>query len=203
MLEWFHQGGMIMWILLIISTLSWCFIFERFYVIYFEMKKAKDVHKHLNKTGYEANNVIDCIRQQSTAFTNVMNVVCENNNLKKEDNMLLTRSQLKEETEKLQRGLTTLEIAASISPLLGLLGTVLGMVEVFGIIAKVGLGDPGILSSGISKALNTTVFGLIVAIPSLAAFSIYERKIEKLIRLIEKSATITLSKIYGANPDLS
>lgn len=75
------------------------------------------------------------------------------------------------EVEKLERGLVVLEIIANISPLIGLLGTVLGMVTVFDAITTQGLGNPQVLSEGISKALVTTVAGLCIAIPALAFHS--------------------------------
>jgi biopolymer transport protein ExbB len=199
MLEWFQQGGLIMWILLAVSVLSWCVIFERFYVILIESRNASRLGKKLDRTGFDRNAVLEALGDSSSALAAVLRGVGENARLKKEDNLFLTRSMIREQTGRLERGLTFLEIAASASPLLGLLGTVLGMVEVFGVIAKIGVGDPTLLSSGISRALNTTVFGLIVAIPALAAYSVYGRKIENLVRSIEKYATRALSEIYRSN----
>ena len=80
----------------------------------------------------------------------------------------------------LERGLTVLEIVAGVSPLLGLLGTVLGMVTVFDAITTEGIGDPQVLSGGISKALVTTVVGLLVAIPALAFHSWFSRRVDDL-----------------------
>lgn len=78
----------------------------------------------------------------------------------------------------LERGLTVLEIIGGISPLLGLLGTVLGMVEVFSAITASGIGNPQVLSDGIAKALVTTVAGLFVAIPSVAFHSWFSRRVD-------------------------
>lgn len=79
---------------------------------------------------------------------------------------------------QLERGLTLLEIIGGISPLLGLLGTVLGMVEVFEAITASGIGNPQVLSDGISKALVTTVAGLFVAIPAVAFYSWFSRRVD-------------------------
>ena len=117
--------------------------------------------------------------------------------MKREDNLHLSQSHLNEEVGKMERGLTLLEIAAGAAPLLGLLGTVLGMVDIFSVVSEAGVGNPLLLSKGISKALNTTVFGLIVAIPAFTAFTLYERKIEKLVLLIDQCATQTFTKIYS------
>lgn len=90
---------------------------------------------------------------------------------------------------RLERGLTILEIVAGIAPLLGLLGTVLGMVEVFNAITARGLGNPQILSDGISKALVTTVAGLCVAIPALAFHSLFTKRVEDLATEMQFRAT--------------
>ena len=89
----------------------------------------------------------------------------------------------------LERGLTLLEIIAGISPLLGLLGTVLGMVTVFEAITAQGVGDPRVLADGISKALVTTVVGLIVAIPALGFHSWLSRRAEVLAAEMQDLAT--------------
>jgi len=96
----------------------------------------------------------------------------------------------------LERGLTVLEIIAGISPLIGLLGTVLGMVTVFNAITLHGLGRPEILSDGISKALVTTVAGLCVAIPALAAHSWLSRRVDDLATEMQNRATGFIAKIH-------
>lgn len=96
----------------------------------------------------------------------------------------------------LERGLTVLEIIAGTSPLLGLLGTVLGMVSVFNAITIRGIGNPQVLSSGISEALITTVAGLCVAIPSLAAHSWLSRRVDDLADEMHHHATAFLGKVH-------
>jgi len=90
---------------------------------------------------------------------------------------------------RLERGLTVLEIVAAISPLLGLLGTALGMVTVFDAITAQGLGNPAVLSEGISKALITTVAGLSVAIPALAFHSLFSKRVDELATEMQDRAT--------------
>jgi biopolymer transport protein ExbB len=76
------------------------------------------------------------------------------------------------ETPKLESGLTLLKIIAAVAPLMGLLGTVTGMIITFQAITIFGAGDPKAMAGGISSALVTTVLGLLVAIPTvLAAYS--------------------------------
>lgn len=99
----------------------------------------------------------------------------------------------------LERGLTLLEIIASISPLIGLLGTVLGMVTVFNAISAQGIGNPQVLSDGISKALITTVAGLSVAIPALGFHSWLSRRVDEFATEMQDRATGFIAKLYGSS----
>jgi biopolymer transport protein ExbB len=85
------------------------------------------------------------------------------------------------EKHKLERGLVFLDTIAGIAPLFGLLGTALGMVEVFSRLSVAGEAKMSALSSGISQALFTTVTGLCIGIPSLIAFNLFSRHIEKIL----------------------
>lgn len=92
---------------------------------------------------------------------------------------------------ELERYLNTLGTIAAISPLLGLLGTVIGMVKVFAAITAYGVGDPAVLAGGISEALITTAAGLSVAIPALIAYRYLRGRVDALVVQMEKEA-ITL-----------
>lgn len=92
---------------------------------------------------------------------------------------------------ELERYLNTLGTIAAVSPLLGLLGTVIGMVKVFAAITAHGVGDPAVLAGGISEALITTAAGLSVAIPSLIAYRYLRGRVDALVVQMEKEA-ITL-----------
>jgi len=88
-----------------------------------------------------------------------------------------------------RRAARPLGILASLAPLLGLLGTVIGIIQAFDVVARQGaLGDPAALAGGISKALLTTCFGLIVAIPMLLAYHYFSGKAEALLRQCEELA---------------
>lgn len=101
------------------------------------------------------------------------------------------------EVDRLERGLALLEIIAAVAPLLGLLGTVLGMMDVFSVISAEGLGDAQVLSEGISKALITTVAGLCVAMPALAFHSILTRRVSTLASEMQERATRFVLGAYG------
>lgn len=88
---------------------------------------------------------------------------------------------------RFKRSVKPLGIIANTAPLLGLLGTVIGIVQAFDVVAQQGaLGDPGKLAGGISKALLTTCFGLIVAIPMLLAYHYFNGKVEGLLKSSEE-----------------
>ena len=89
---------------------------------------------------------------------------------------------------EMERYLNPLGTIAVISPLLGLLGTVIGMVKVFAAITAHGVGDPGVLAGGISEALITTAAGLTVAIPSLICYRYLRGRVDALVVRMEKEA---------------
>ena len=89
---------------------------------------------------------------------------------------------------EMERYLNPLGTIAVISPLLGLLGTVIGMVKVFAAITAHGVGDPGVLAGGISEALITTAAGLTEAIPSLIGYRYLRGRVDALVVRMEKEA---------------
>jgi len=97
----------------------------------------------------------------------------------------------------LERYLNTLGTIAAISPFLGLLGTVLGMIQMFAGIGSHGLGDPSIVASGISQALIATATGLAVAIPSLMAYRYLRGRIDALLVDMEQEALKLVEILRG------
>lgn len=100
----------------------------------------------------------------------------------------------------LERYLTALGIIASIAPLLGLLGTVVGMIDVFDSLISEGAGNANVLAGGISTALITTAAGLSVAIPALAFHRFFLRRVDELIVDVENQASKFLDMANGQNP---
>ena len=98
---------------------------------------------------------------------------------------------------ELERYLNSLGTIAAISPLLGLLGTVIGMVKVFTAITTAGVGNPGVLAGGISEALITTAAGLSVAIPSLIAYRYLRGRVDALVVEMEKEAMKLIDALHG------
>lgn len=97
----------------------------------------------------------------------------------------------------LERHLVWLQTIAQAAPLLGLLGTVLGMIKVFASISLSGIGDPQVLSEGISEALITTAVGLAIGIPALIAYNLLLAKSEGLVTEIEAYASHLISCLRG------
>jgi biopolymer transport protein ExbB len=107
------------------------------------------------------------------------------------------QTRARHEMVRLEKGLVVLEVIIGIAPLIGLIGTVSGLVHVF---ASLGVSatsaDPKLIARGISEALNCTVFGLGIAVPSLVAFVYFSKKVEVLSVEMESLVTDLLSKCY-------
>jgi len=99
------------------------------------------------------------------------------------------------ESAALSRFGSSIMVLAAVSPLLGLLGTVTGMISTFDVITEFGTGDPKLLSGGISEALITTKFGLIVAIPSLLLHAFLSRKAKGITDQMEKAAVAFVNQV--------
>ncbi len=101
------------------------------------------------------------------------------------------------EAHGLERFLNTLGTIAAITPLLGLLGTVIGMIKVFGAITAHGVGHASVLAGGISEALITTAAGLTVAIPALIAYRYFRGLVDQYIVAMEQDALKLVEVIQG------
>lgn len=128
-------------------------------------------------------------------FANIVLAVLRNQDLSREELKEILLDQGRQEVRVLERGLVMLETIAAASPLLGLMGTVLGMIKVFNVISQQGVGQASVLSGGISEALITTVTGLAIGIPALVAYNIFTNKSENLVSNIEKYSSTLLHAI--------
>ena len=97
----------------------------------------------------------------------------------------------------LEKYLTTLGTIAQITPLLGLLGTVIGMIKVFSAITTQGVGNPGVLAGGISEALITTATGLCIAIPSLFFYRHFRAQVKVLVLKMEEESLKIIDVMHG------
>ncbi len=92
----------------------------------------------------------------------------------------------RQEVPYIHSHLTALGTIASISPLLGLLGTVIGMISVFSVLAQETAINPNMLAGGISEALVTTAFGMVIAVPTLAFYNYFISRVQNLIIEMER-----------------
>jgi len=106
------------------------------------------------------------------------------------------QTRARQEIARLERGLVVLEIIVGIAPLLGLVGTILGMMTAFGNVGKSGQIDPAELAKGISLILRATLFGLLIAIPSLVFWSYYSKKVESVAVEMESLCEEFLRRQY-------
>jgi len=132
-------------------------------------------------------------------FANIVRICLENQALPKDEIKETLSDQGRQEIYQLEKGLPMMETIAGIAPLLGLLGTVLGILKVFNVISVMGVGQSTALAGGISEALITTIAGLFIGIPALVAYNYFTHKAEALVLEIEKYSNRLLNKLGGFN----
>ena len=128
-------------------------------------------------------------------FSRIVLTSIENQDLPSDELRMLVEDEGRQEVRILQRGLVTLETIAAIAPLLGLLGTILGMIKVFNVIETLGVGQAKALSGGISEALITTAAGLLIGIPVLIAYNFFNHRAEAFILDMQKYVILLLDKL--------
>jgi biopolymer transport protein ExbB len=148
------------------------------------IKKPEDIHL-----------AISICQKNVGPFANIVQLGLENKDLSNNELKELISDQGRQEVRSLEKGLVVIETIAGIAPLLGLLGTVVGMIKVFTVISEQGLGQTQALSGGISEALITTVVGLSIGIPSFVLYNYFTDKAENLILDIEKFTSQLLRKL--------
>jgi biopolymer transport protein ExbB len=119
-------------------------------------------------------------QQQSSPLGRLLVHATEHLDWPKADNADALQTRARHEIVRLERGLVVLEIIVGIAPLLGLVGTIIGMMSVFGDIGQAGLTDANKLANGIALILRATLLGLLIAIPALIAWSYFTKKVEML-----------------------
>ena len=194
-------GGVAMIPLLMCSIFALAIVIEKLYMLRTRKviaPKIVDMVGNL-QPNEGATALIAVCRHVDTVFARVIRTGLENANLPRVENMEVMQSAARHEVGTLERGLLMLEIITGISPLLGLLGTVIGIFHVFGVIVEQGIGEASVLSGGISEALITTIVGLFIAIPSLVAHSYFSKRVDDLLLEVERYASVLLNKLYGGS----
>lgn len=117
-------------------------------------------------------------QQYNSPMSRLLLLAAEHLDWPKEENVDAVQTRARHEITRLERGLVVLEIIIGIAPLLGLVGTILGMMSVFGDVGKHGMDEAAKLAQGISLILRATLIGLLIAIPALIFWNYYTKKVE-------------------------
>lgn len=199
MLELLQAGGWLMLPIMACSVIAMAITVERFWML--RAKRVLPKHLVAQVWNWVRNHQLDATRLHALRSGSPLGRILAAGLV----NIHHDREIMKEAIQdagrhvvlELERYLNTLGTIAAISPLLGLQGTVVGMIEMFNILTVQGAANPGALSGGISKALITTAAGLAVAIPTLIVYRYFRGKVELLVIRMEQEATKMVEVIHG------
>jgi biopolymer transport protein ExbB len=196
-LEFFGKGGFVMYPLLLCSIAGLAIVIEK--LIMLRRKKViipeiVSVIDNIRDAG-DVGLALSICEKHNGPFANTIRVGLENRHMPKEEIKETLDDRGRQEVHQLERGLVILETIAAIAPLLGLLGTVIGILKVFNVISVMGVGQANALSGGISEALITTIVGLSIGIPAVVAYNYFTNKADRLVLQIEKHSSVLLNKV--------
>jgi biopolymer transport protein ExbB len=192
--QWLEQGGWSLWVLIALSIISVSIAsYKLVQFIWFGVANRSNYtlwQQHLN------NDLLSVRYTKKHSDSYLLNQIVNHALIqsqtqnKKSDFEVVIEQYATNKIEQMRGGLKSLEVVSIIAPLLGLLGTVLGMINAFDQLKSAGMQvDPSILSAGISQALLTTAAGIIVALPALSLWHLFERMLAKSQRQIETILT--------------
>jgi len=190
--DFIRGGGVFMIFIILSSFVAVAVVLHRVLSLRWNMILPNDLIYYIqrirtNPRGEDLSGLAAAAAASPTALGKVLTVTFE---LRDEDADTMrgaVEACAKEEVLKMQNGLSVLEVIITVAPMLGLLGTVSGLVDVFGVLGAAGAADPSPsqLASGIAEALTTTIAGLVVAIPAVIAHSYFSKRIERLAARLE------------------
>lgn len=163
-IDFINAGGSITWILVAMNVVGLSLVLWRLFV--FKEFKSK-------------------LEEESQKLAGQLSTQFKTNNLL--SHLEIVKDTISQRVHELEMGMTTIKVIATTAPLLGLLGTVIGIYQAFQVISSRGLNDPGQFAEGISYALITTIVGLIVAIPHYIAHNYLTGELDSLEIKMEKS----------------
>ena len=202
--EWLSSGGFLVWPILLIGIVAVVLICERI-VFLSRTKKISDrvtseIDRLIRSGQFEECKKF-CGKYVRVPVCRVVKSGLENVSASRDVLENALQEAILKELPGIERFLPTLSVLAAIAPLLGLLGTVTGMIDTFQVITRFGTGDPRMMSGGISEALVTTQLGLGVAIPILVMHHFLERKADKIIDEMEEKGTALTVSILKAKEE--
>jgi biopolymer transport protein ExbB len=190
MWEIVRAGGPIMWPIILCSIAAAAIILERMWTLQEKRVLPGDLVQKIWQL-VESNQINDKIiaaLEQNSPLGKVLAAGLASRHRPREVMMERLQDAGRHVVHELERFLNTLGTIAGVSPLLGLLGTVTGIIKAFNAIQAGGMGDPRMLSGGIAEALITTAAGLCVAIPALIAYRYLRGKVDRIVIAMEKDA---------------
>ena len=193
----FVKGGIIMIPLTLLSVLGFWVFIEKL----FNLRQAKVLQREIInciesvKSPGDIPMAIKLCERHHTPMANLIRAGLEEAGAPVHEIRQVMEDTGRREVKRLERYLVALETVAAASPLLGLLGTVFGMIKVFSVISIAGVGQAGLLSGGIAEALITTAFGLSIGIPALIAYNFFDSRVENLVIKIESYAHLLLKRL--------
>lgn len=182
MFELLTAGGWLIWPIIICSIAALAIVTEKFRQLRGERVMPAGLYERVEKLIQEkklTNAHLKTLADQSPLGT-IYATAIMHANLRKSDLKATVEDAGRHQVHEMEKYLDTLGSIAAITPLLGLLGTVVGMIKVFAAITVVGVGQPQELAEGISQALVTTAAGLTVAIPTLLFYRHFKNRIQSL-----------------------
>jgi biopolymer transport protein ExbB len=184
------KGGLIMYPLTLLSVLGLGVVIEKIINLRTPKVLQREIINCVEsvKTAADIPMAVKICERHDTPFANIIQTGLE----EAPSGLAVVRQAMEDtgrrEIKRLSRYLVVLETVAAASPLLGLLGTVFGMIKVFSVISIAGVGQAGLLSGGIAEALITTAFGLSIGIPALIAFNFFDSQVDNFVIKIEAYA---------------
>ena len=206
MLKYLFDGGIFMWVILLASISGLAVIIEKLYTFLSKEKKLSENEKNqlykALRTGSREEILKLCKDKTDSVSKSVAKIVSNMDiNFDELDNShrqviegIISESIL-EQTTELEKGMSLLGTVVNAAPQLGLLGTVTGMIAAFSALTRNGTSTAKIVAGGISEALYTTAFGLIVAIPALVFYNYFNRRIDVIVAEMERTALQFLSRV--------
>jgi biopolymer transport protein ExbB len=193
-IQFFVQGGFFMFVLLILSIFSLAVILQRARFIKMDKALPPGVIDALQAfKGGSSDDFQKELQLEPSPLSRVLLSVIQHKDWPRAEILDAVQARARHEISRLESGLVFLEITTGISPLLGLLGTLSGLVGIFGNIGA--HGDPQMVANGISEALNCTIVGLGVAVPNLIAYNYFTRRVEVVSVELEALTTDLMAKL--------
>ncbi len=195
LLDYFQRGGGVMWGILAVALIALAISLERIYSLFIKLrvnpvKIVENTIKIIEEKGVKE--AIDYLNKQKNPVANVLAAGLEKAGKSKVVVEEAMERRASKELAFLDQGMIYISAAVTLAPILGFMGTVTGMIRAFDAIAKAGEVEPTVVSAGISEALLTTAFGLIVAAPFSLLYSVFMSRINSFQKKMEEASNYLL-----------